>query len=262
MLTPSTRALALVATLVFALPAAARAEAAPAAADSGASTPELIDTDRPDLTDGSSRLDPGVVQVETGWSRTAAGSQVSQSFSDALVRVGVTRAFELRVFTPGVERESFPGVADDSWGEAGAGFKLGKTSADGNRGVAVVADLVVPAEHPGSLTDVQAVLAGDWGSDDFGVSTNLGVHAVSADGGTSSSLLASVSVSRGVTKRVSAFAELAGERHAGAGSRWSRFADAGGSWAVARRLQLDASFGRDLESGGPWTIGAGASKRW
>lgn len=259
MLTHSARSLAIVAALILALPATAPAADAP---DSAASTPELIDTDRPDLTDGSSRLDPGVVQLETGWSRTADGSQVSQSFADALVRIGITRAFELRVFTPGVERESFPGVADDSWGEAGAGFKLGKTSADGNRGVAVVADVAVPAEHPGSLTDLQAVLAGDWGSDDFGVSTNLGVHAVASDGGTSSSLLASVSVSRGVTKRVSAFAELAGERHAGAGSDWSRFADAGGSWAVARHLQLDASVGRDLESGGPWTIGAGVSKRW
>jgi len=256
---PCSIRLALLAVLLLlAAPALARAEAA--ADSTAAQNPELFDTDRPDVTNGSTRMDPGVVQLETGWSRTAAHGAALSSFGDALIRIGVARAFELRLFTPGVERLTSGRFSDDQFGEAGAGFKLGRTSRDGQRGVAVIAGVSVPLAHPASSTNAEAVLAGDWGSDALGASANLGVHRVSDHDLATTSWLTSLSLGHEISKRVSAFAELAGERPTDA--PWAKFADTGASWAVARLLQLDASVGRTLERGGAWTIGAGVSKRW
>src|SRR5690348_15775522 len=109
MLATPARLAALLALLALA-PADVRADGAavPAApSDSSAAAAELFDTDRPDVTDGSSRLDPGVVQVETGWARTARDRVVETSWGDALVRIGVSRSFELRLSTPGIERVTF-----------------------------------------------------------------------------------------------------------------------------------------------------------
>ena len=266
MLTTSARLAALFALFALAAPVAAHAGGGGSPIDSTTAAPELFDTDRPDVTNGSSRLDPGVVQLETGWSRTSNGSFRSNSVGDALVRVGVSRAFELQVLTPGRESSADGEVHVKEWGEAGVGFKLGKTWRDGDRGIAAVASIATPVESHGTrLTDIQAVLAGDWTFAGTDASANLGIHRISGGGASSNDALASLSVGRGITGRVGAFLELALEstsEDSDAGSVWTKFADTGVSCAVAHHLQLDASAGRDLETEGPWTVGAGISKRW
>lgn len=267
MLPLSTRLVPLGVLLALAIPAIVRADGLPAAtSDSSLSAPELFDTDRPDVTNGSSRLDPGVVQVETGWSHTSQEDLSVDSFGDALVRVGISRAFELRVFTPGLEREfiSFSKESESEWGEAGLGFKLGHTSANGT-GIAFIGSIATPVESHGSrATDTEAVLALDLASGNGGASFNVGVHTLAASGFSSSALLVSMSVAQEVTRRLGVFLEAAGQRtlEDSFGDEWTLFADTGGSWAIAHHLQLDASVGRDTESGGPWTLGAGISKRW
>ena len=248
--------------LLFVLAAPAPANAG-AGADSATAAPGLFDTDRPDITNGSGRLEPGVVQVETGWSRASQGDLVLNSLGDALVRIGVSRAFELRVSTPGLERATLAGTSDSEWGEMGVGFKVGKTSAAGDRGFAVVASIAAPVEsHGARSTDTEAALAGDWASGNLGVSANVGIHRVSTGRDGENTGLASVSVADQLTRRCGTFFEIATEFEDRGSRAWSQFGDGGVSWAVAHHLQLDASAGRGFDAGDAWTLGAGVSKRW
>lgn len=76
-------------------------------------------TDRPGFSDGSNLVAPGVLQFETGFFRTEAGSIVTTSLGDGLLRYGLNPRFELRLiglsfgFTDGAEQ----------WLEPSLGFK-------------------------------------------------------------------------------------------------------------------------------------------
>jgi len=64
-----------------------------------------IVTDRPDQTESSSSVKPGVVQLEVGWGYTfdksATGFVRTNEFPQTLVRIGVVDGFEIRLIWNG-----------------------------------------------------------------------------------------------------------------------------------------------------------------
>ena len=94
--------------------------------DNGAPLLDPIFTDRPDRTEGSRAVDPGVVQVEWGWTRTNNdddGVDVTEdAVSEVLLRYGIVENVELRVIFDGqVTVDTDPDGATPSTNESGAG---------------------------------------------------------------------------------------------------------------------------------------------
>ena len=71
-----------------------------------ATEPELI-TDRPDQTESAHTVPPWLFQIELGaaYGESQDGSEktVLQSIPQALVRIGLSRRFEIRLGIPGLE---------------------------------------------------------------------------------------------------------------------------------------------------------------
>src|SRR3954463_3132626 len=70
--------------------------AAPLAAqDSGLKEP--INPDRPDFTNGPSLVDPGHLQIETGYTYTRLGEEISQTLGEILLRYAFNDRVEGRL---------------------------------------------------------------------------------------------------------------------------------------------------------------------
>jgi hypothetical protein len=93
--------------------------------------PELV-TDRPDQTESSATVLPGLVQIEMGWTREGDEEDGTGTRSDALpgslVRIGVTRRMELRLGHAGHNWERIgaggPGLESEGLGDSEVGLKM------------------------------------------------------------------------------------------------------------------------------------------
>lgn len=88
------------------------------------STPPVIDTDRPAITDASVVVPRGWLLLENGFTETGSQGQHSFDFPETLVRFGVTAKTELRFTTPDYFQNFNAGAGFGSgWGDVSLGVK-------------------------------------------------------------------------------------------------------------------------------------------
>lgn len=111
-------------------------------------------TDRPDQTESAFTVPPGLFQIEGGWTygeRTDTGANVTfQAFPQALLRIGLSKIFELRFQVPGIEIERTDSTPDASTVrgliDATLGFKVVIRDAKGGKPqTALLGTLSVPS---------------------------------------------------------------------------------------------------------------------
>ena len=244
--------------------------------------PPLI-TDRPDQTESAYTVPRGLFQIEGGFSYgrgTEDGSdRVFQAFPEALLRFGVTDRFELRLGLPGLEvietdattgQSRERGVVD-----ATAGFKT--VIADERGAVpqtAFLGTLFFPTGDDGFSSErvdpAFRFLFSNVLNESVSIGYNVGMLWLTepdADNDLDAGSFFDWTVSAGfsATERLGAFVELFGLTRVGgnAGARPINAVDAGVTYLLTPRLQLDASAAIGLSSTAPdWSAGIGASYRF
>lgn len=212
-----------------------------------------IVADRPGLADGSTTVDRGVVQLETGL--TGEGGDEESFTLPTLLRYGITNGLELRIASDVVGWTS----GDGDIASVTAGFKL--RLREGAFPLSLIAS-VQPPSGEGSLRssvfESEARLVSDIDiTEGLSLTPNVGVALVEGDG--------AVAIFAATLEREmgSALPFLDVEATIGDGDQ-SMIVDAGLAWVVRPDTQLDISAGADLfgDEYPEWFIAAGYSRRF
>ena len=259
-------------------------------------SPELV-TDRPDLTESSSVVPEGTVQMEMGWSmeRVSSPSEelTAHHFPEALARIGIYERFELRLGWDGGQWQDLD-INGENVNSSGAGdMYLGtKIALWGENGglpeTAVILGTSVPTgsdcqaadrlgnrKYCGSFNlytsnrfDPSAILAmSKTLNDRLSLGWNLGTVWVteredSGDLDTFPRGIYSVALGISATERLGFFAEFFGDTSLRGDSRPTNSVDGGATFLLLPNLQLDVSAGKGISSESPdWFAGAGISFR-
>ena len=245
-----------------------------------AEEPALI-TDRPDQTESAYTVPAGLCQLEAGWGygelRNADTQTTFQSFPQALLRIGLNKIFELRLGIPGFEidredsvtgRSSSRGLAD-----ATLGFKTVFVEENGIRPqAAFLGTLIVPSGDSDFSSDrfdpAFRFVFSNTLSSRLSLGYNLGVLWLTEPdqaGELDTLSLFDWTVALGIsaTDRVGVFLEAFGVSPIDSGTRTITSCDAGVTYLLTTRMQLDGSIGAGLSSAAPdWTVGLGISLRF
>ena len=263
----SRSALALAVCLLLSCPAAALAQS-----DAGLNT---IVTDRPDFTESSEVVGHLVVQLEIGtnvaWTGEAGFRDRTITLPLALLRLGISRRFELRLSTDGYVVNSFgrsigaytsKGRADM---EVGAKYVLRDADAGGFE-FAVIPILSVPTGADGfSSGTVDPTFKFTWATvlpRSFDISGNVNVSRLGDDLGRYTEHVLSVSLGHGLPGGWGSYAEVFGftPHDRPDSSDWTF--DAGVSHLLGNNAQIDFEFGRGLTAAAPsWFVGTGVAFR-
>jgi len=152
---------------------------------------EPLVTDRPDFTESPISVQPGRVQVESGYTFEERGEVDSQSFGELLVRIGLWDGVELRLATNSYVRESAPAEEASGLENSAIGFKIELSEgSDEPGGRSLASALLIGTTLPTGSTEVRephlepaALLALEWPlSERLGIATNLGLIYASEGG--------------------------------------------------------------------------------
>ena len=259
-------------------------------------SPELV-TDRPDLTESSSVVPKGTVQLETGWSMeefdTPGGKLRAHHFPSTLARIGLHERVELRIGWDGgqwqkldLDREA---VTSSGAGDMQVGTKMALWSESQKMPeTAVLVGVSLPtgtscraAEQLGNRIycnsfnlyssrryDPSAIVAmSKTLNERFSLGWNLGAAWLTEreDSGGLDTLprgIYSVALGIAATEKAGFFVEFFGDTSLTGASRPSNSVDGGMTFLVLPNVQLDASAGKGISSEAPdWFIGAGVSFR-
>jgi hypothetical protein len=248
---------------------------APIAAQDFSGLKDPIQPDRPDLTNGPLLVDPGHLQIETGYTYTRTGNEKASSLGEILLRYGVNDRWEARL-----------GLNSYDWVDEGAGVrrisgfedpfaevKIRFNDADAkNRpaGVPAIGMLVqttIPVGARALTADVwqpRAVLAVHWDLPaNWTIEDNLG-YVYAADGSRRfDQLFASLSAGFQLNEKWGGFLEGYIFSKESADTGRTRYADAGLSYNVSNDLALDVRAGAGLDQPHPhWFTGLGAAVRF
>jgi hypothetical protein len=271
-----TRSQALLLVLALARPASAASEAA---------VPAELVTDRPDQTESALVVPPGALQVElgAGLERDRVGGVESErrEAPGALVRFGLAERLELRLAWPGAIESETTTRSGQGWrretvrgaGDPEVGAKLAWLStARGDRlDLALLGHVTLPVGDPGlgspradpALRLCASLPLGDRA----GLGWNLGWAAGSAENpsGASTTLarwIYSAAAGLDLSPRWGAFVELFGDLPASDPEPAAHAFDAGVTFLVSPRLQLDLAAGFGLSEAAPDRfVGFGVSFR-
>jgi len=236
------------------------------------SAAEPLVTDRPDFTESSSTVGPGVLQLEGGvtFADFRSGSDVT-TVGEILARWGVAEKLELRFVLPTYSRSSGAGGGDSGFLNSGLGLKyeLAQGRGDGFIGgmeAALIASTTMPtgtSDFASSSWQPTAVLATSWElASKVGLGSNLGVSRPAGDGDRFTTLWGSIALGIGLTEAASVFFEFYGfNREEERGPNTATF-QVGFVYLVSPDLQLDARAGRRLtDRGVDFLVGVGLSWR-
>jgi len=218
-------------------------------------------TDRPTDSVAPVVVPAGSLQVEAGYrfSRfdTAAGDIDTHLFPDLLLRYGVHPRFEARLFASGWNITDTPDDTDTAFSDVSLGAKIYLADAQGYRPqMAVLLDVSFPvgAEQVTSDYVIPKVLfAGahslprNWGltynvGPSYVTYQQQGQHEADWD------LNYAVALGRAVDKRLSLFAEIYGAYISGRDLPDRHNLQAGLTWLLTPKVQLDARLGTGLSS--------------
>jgi len=210
-----------------------------------ASSQEALITDRPDLTESASVLEPGQLQIETGTLLEIDALSKTWTLNSSLFRYGVAKNLELRLVTELVQskdRIDFrrKGIADL---QIGAKYRIVK----GPVQVSYLGHLFLPT---GSETFTNGAIGisnkiaidGDL-SERIATGVNLGIDNFKGNN-TSYSFTWAIGIS--LTEKIGYFIELFGDFENT--SAINPYFDMGFTYLASNDIQLDFSFGSDLES--------------
>lgn len=229
-------------------------------------------TDRPDFTESALSVDPGFFQLEFGATWFEADDDNVMTLPEALLRVGLSDRWELRlapgswleIDRPG--REDLSGVTN-----ARVGFKveLVQAVADvlGGMDLALIGTTTVPTGDDDLVSgrwQPEIVLAAGWGlTDRVSLGSNLGVARLDDDGEWFTAAWISGVIGVAVRDRWGAFFELFvfnAERDDGPETVTLQ---TGATYLFSDDLQFDARIARRLSTEGPdMLIGVGGAWRF
>jgi hypothetical protein len=256
------------------------APCAGAADDPDTVSPELV-TDRPDATESAVTVPRGLFQFELGWTHAETDVEGTRtradSFPETLIRIGLSRRFELRLGFDGYQwdrEDPASGPSEDRSGfnNTSVGFKAALAGERGARPqIAVIGEIGIPSGAE-ELTDSEVVPAFIFAfsntlNDRLSLGYNLGAlwleeEDESGESKTTATAIWSVALGIGVGEKLGAFVELFGNPIlSGAGESSSSF-DGGFTYLVRPNVQLDAFAGTGLSGDAPdWFAGLGISFR-
>jgi hypothetical protein len=233
-----------------------------------------VDEESEDITESARALDPWTWQVEIGWSLQSNGDATQTmrelALPQALVRVGVTPRFELRL--------SADGFLSDSTSAIGTGRVSGGSDLElackyvilpevkGRFGLGVIPGLSLPVGS-GPFTsggyDPAVTMVWDhslWRG--YDASGNVAVASVSDRGARFTQSLVTLSLGHDLPGGWSSFADLAAFSALARDGGRAWLADAGVQHHLGRNVQFDVSLGRGLNAAAPdWFVGAGLAVR-
>lgn len=240
---------------------------------------DVIAPDRPDFADSPDVVGKGRFQIETGFERerdTADGVKNRTDTVPALLRLGVSEDWELRLETDGHQRT----VADElatgqrsrvsGYSDMSVGAKWHLRDGDGARpalGMVAQWDLNTgsrPVRAQGKGGTLR--LGAEWDlGDDLSLGTVQGLAWRHRDDGKRyTSALFGIVLEKSWNRHFSTFVEYAARQIAHARDRGSISTfDLGASWLLTRSVQLDTALSRGINRNAPdWDWTAGVSLRF
>lgn len=215
--------------------------------------------DRPGIGFSASTLPSGGVALELGLpsferDRDADGTRTRQYSSDITLRVGLTEHLEVQAFgTPWNHLRTSPRGEPSSTtrgaGDTGVAVKVALPSASDTHAFALLGSAsFATGTRDFSEGGTQYALGGSY-EYTFNDRVSGALYASATRGAGEDSVTWSPSLSVALTDTVSSFVEAGFTRTDGEPS--TAIAGAGVTWAVAPRVQLDASFDLGLDSDSP-----------
>jgi hypothetical protein len=221
---------------------------------------DLIDADRPGLSDGSHVIGAGKIQLETGYvqERHVDGDVRSRvTLVPTLLRIGLTSRLEARLESNTLTHERVLAPPDSVASSTGLspiflGAKLlfyGST--DSALSVATIVRIVPPsgtAEFRSNRAAGDVRVVADWDfAPDFSLNPNIGyARYVDSDGTRFGTALGALTLSWQPTPRFSPFVNVAYQSREEAGGSWAMVVDAGAAYIVGCDVQLDLSAGQNV----------------
>lgn len=226
-------------------------------------------------------MPPRLWQIEAGWGygeRRDPDTDVTfQAFPQALLRIGLTDRFELRLGVPGIEIESEDQISGSSSQrglvDATVGFKTLIVEEKGARPrIAFLGNLNVPSGDDEFTSDRVDPSFRFIFSNDLSSRLSLGYNAgmlwlteVDKSGVLDTSSLVDWTVALGIaaSDRLGVFVEAFGLSPIDSDAPTVTSLDSGLTYLLTPRLQIDGSASVGLSSAAPdWTVGLGISFRF
>ena len=230
--------------------------------------------DRPGYTDGPASMPMGAFQLEAGYTYDRAGTVTYSSIGETLLRIGVGAQSELRLFGNSYAIRSTDG-APTLYGmeDPKIGFKTSVHAKPDSvhsltPNIAVLAALTLPAggdAFRSAHVQPEAKLAANWTTPSpFSVYSNVAAGRVYDGREWGERGWVSVALWYSVNPKVSVFGEEISVRRLGGSASPSNDVDAGVTYLINDRFQLDlrAGHGFGSASGTERFIGAGFARRW
>lgn len=230
--------------------------------------------DRPGYTDGPAAIPRGALQLEAGYTYDRASPVTYSTIGEALLRVGVGGQSELRLFGNSFAIRSTDG-SPTVYGmeDPKVGIKTSvHTKPDSVHSwmpnVAVLAAATLPAggdAFRAAHAQPEAKLAANWTTPSpFSVYSNVAVGRVYDGREWGERGWISTALWYSINPRVSVFGEGLSVRRLGGSASPSNDVDAGITYLINDRFQLDlrAGHGFGSGSGSERFIGAGFARRW
>ena len=229
--------------------------------------PSDLATDRPGFTEPTNIIDPGALQLENGFS-IEWGRDASRQFTGGspLIRVGISRRFELRLASDGflstAERGEQGTVRRRGIADAGIGAKVGiLQEARFLPALSILPSLSLPSgdsAFSGRGYDPQVNLS--WSKNlpgGFNVGGNAIVAAITEGGKRGLQRAFSVSAAHNLPRGFGAYAEVFNIRPAGAADRPVSVVNGGLTYLLSPNAQVDVEAGWAVAGPGPRLFLAG-----
>lgn len=228
-----------------------------------------IATDRPSFSDASSLVPMGRWQIELGRTAFRTAGRDSGQFPELLVRMPMSDCFELRLVN--VNYSIFEDRSANGFQDPGVGFKLRLSRANrkpvGEPELALVGLLQAPLGGRGLRADTWqptlklAAYVPVGASDGFG--GNLVASYLTPEDAHFSQFAASVYWAHTFSPRLASFTEVYGLSALARNTDGGLFADAGFTYLLNERTQIDIRYGSGFDQGrdGQY-VGAGIAFRF
>jgi hypothetical protein len=217
---------------------------------------DSINADRPGVADSSNIIPPHRLQIEAGFERDHLASRPDTRVltTPLLLRLGITKDFELRAEGNGYEQVSVAAPPSDSvktngWNSASIGFKYRfceQDRATHRPQTSTIVRVFIPSGSGAFKTqktsgDVRLVADLDL-SDRFSLNPNLGI-AFNREEPKFTSVTAALTLGFEASKSVDLFVDCFTASPEGKGAGTGVGFDAGGAYLVGRNTAVDLSFG-------------------
>ena len=230
--------------------------------------------DRPGYTDGPVALPLGALQLEVGITDDRAGTVEYTTFGETLLRVGVGARSELRLFGNSYATRSVSGATsvhgmeDPKVGIKTDVFPKPDSIHTLAPNLALLAAVTLPLGAPafrGLRAQPEAKLAASWTTPSpWSIYSNIGAGAAYDGSRWGERGWLTLALWYSANPRVSLFGEGLSVRSLYAGALPSNVLDAGATYLINDRSQLDVRAGHGVgsTSGSERYIGAGFTQRW